>query len=69
VVKRGIFEGMTGLRWRPWLGRRCAPDRELERSGLERPAGSNAARDLVNFARHQARLTFGLKFLERCFTF
>jgi hypothetical protein len=27
-----------------------------------RPAGSNAARDLVNFERHQARLVFGVNF-------
>ena len=27
-----------------------------------RPAGSNAALDLVNFERHQARLIFGVNF-------
>ena len=27
-----------------------------------RPAGSNAALDLVNFERHQARLVFGVNF-------
>jgi hypothetical protein len=27
-----------------------------------RPAGSNAALDLVNFERHQARMTFGVNF-------
>ena len=34
----------------------------LSAQALGRPAGSNAALDLVNFERHQARLVFGVNF-------